>query len=439
MVLLGLMLSLQAQAKVSAEEAARLGTTLTPIGAEKAGNKDGSIPAWDGGLPQGDMPRGSNPFAADKPLYSITAQNYKNYADKLAEGYKALFRTFPDYKMNVYPTHRSASYPQWFYDATKKNATGVELTDDGYGFKGAAQGYPFPIPKNGTELMWNHIMRYNTRGYRGFGAAATTDASGSFVLERTYFELSYVYNNPKTTLDTLKNQNVYVLVKTLSPPNKAGTADLLHVPIDRIAEQTGVWEFNPALGRVRRIGEVGYDNPLFDGLMTHDQIDMFNGPFDRYNVKLIGKKEMLVPYNAYELYSPKYKYKDLLRAGHINQDLARYELHRVWVMEADLKPGFNHRYKKRVFYLDEDSWLVLAQDIYDERDQFWRFSEAHAISFANVPVVVNGVQVHYDLQSRRYVALNLTNEEPKLVEYDWEKEPSYFTPQQLQKFATAGK
>ncbi len=427
-----------AQAKVTAEEAAKLGTTLTPIGAEKAGNKDGSIPAWDGGLPQGDMPRGANPFSADKPLYTVTAQNYKTYADKLAEGYKALFQTFPDYKMQVYPTRRSASYPQWLYDATKKNATNVELTDDGYGFKGAAQGYPFPIPKNGTEVMWNHIMRYNTRGYRGFGAAATTDSSGSFVLERAYFELSYVYNNVKTTLDTLKNQNVYVMVKTLSPPNKAGTADLLHVPIDRIAEQTGVWEFNPALGRVRRIGEVGYDNPLFDGLMTHDQIDMFNGPFDRYTVKLIGKKEMLVPYNAYALYSPQYKYKDIIRAGHINQDLARYELHRVWVMEANLKPGFNHRYKKRVFYLDEDSWLVLAQDIYDERDQFWRFSEAHAISFANVPVVVNGVQVHYDLQSRRYVIVNLTNEEQKMVEYDWEKEPSYFTPQELQKFATAG-
>ncbi|MDB5985955.1 MAG: hypothetical protein JWR16_1008 [Nevskia sp.] len=437
--LLGLALSLQAQAKVSVDEAAKLGTTLTPIGAEKAGNKDGSIPAWDGGLPQGDMPCGSNPFAADKPLYTVSAQNYKDYADKLAEGYKALFRTFPDYKMNVYPAHRSASYPQWFYDATKKNATGVELINDGYGFKGAAQGYPFPIPKNGTELMWNHIMRYNTKGLRGFATAATAGNDGSFVAERSYFELSFVYNNPKTTLDTLKNQNVYVLVKTLSPPNKAGTADLLHVPIDRIAEQTGVWEFNPALGRVRRIGEVGYDNPLYDGLMTHDQIDMFNGPFDRYTVKLIGKKEMLVPYNAYELYSPKYKYKDIIRAGHINQDLARYELHRVWVMEASLKAGFNHRYKKRVFYLDEDSWLVLAQDIYDERDQFWRFSEAHAISFANVPVVVNGVQVHYDLQSRRYVVVNLTNEEPKMVEYDWEKEPSYFTPQQLQKFATAGK
>src|SRR3546814_257584 len=147
--------------------------------------------------------------------------------------------------------------------------------------------------------------------------------------------------------------------------------------------------------------------------MTHDQLDMFNGPLDRYTIKLIGKKEMLIPYNSYKLYDPKLKYKQIVTKGHINQDLARYELHRVWVIEANVKPGFAHRYKKRVFYLDEDSWIVHAEDIYDERDQFWRTAESHSITFPNEPVVVNGVQVHYDLQSRRYVIINLTNEEDR--------------------------
>ena len=431
-------LSCAATAKVTPEEAAKLGTVLTPIGAEKAGNAAGTIPAWDGGL-KADIKRGDNPYAADKPLYTITAQNYHKYEALLTEGYKALFQTYPDYKMIVYPTHRSAAYPQWFYDATKNNATKVELTDNGYGFCCTAQGYPFPIPKNGTEVMWNHIMRYSTSGFRGYVDSAIVAPDGSFQPERDYVELSYVYNNPKTTLETLKNQNLYLMVKTLAPPTKAGTSDLLHVPIDRIAEQTGVWEYNPGLGRVRRIGEVGYDNPLYDGLMTHDQLDMFNGPLDRYTIKLLGKKEMLVPYNNYDLYSPKYKYKDIIKAGHLNQDLVRYELHRVWVIQAQVREGYRHRYKKRTFYLDEDSWLILAEDIYDERDQFWRYSESYAISFPNVPVVVNGVQSHYDLQSRRYVVVNLTNEEPQQIEYNWEKDPGYFSPQQLQKFATAGR
>lgn len=429
--------ALPAQAKVPAAEAAKLGKALTPMGAEVAGNAAGTIPAWTGGLPQEPMPRGSNPYAADKPLYVITAKNVDQYKDNLTEGHKQLFKTFPaTYKMPVYPTRRSASYPQWFYDATKKNATGVELTNNGYGFCCATQGYPFPIPKNGTEVMWNHILRYNTIGFKGYLNMVATTADGSYVVERDYLELSFVYNNPKTTAETLKGMNVYALTKVVSPPNKAGEAHLLHVPLDRIANQTGVWVYNNSVGRARRIGEVGYDNPLFDGLMTHDQIDMFNGPLDRYTIKLLGRKEMLIPYNSYKLYDPAVKYKDIVSKGHINQDLTRYELHRVWVIEADVKAGFAHRYKKRTFYLDEDSWIVHAQDIYDERNQFWRTAESHSICFANVPVVVNGVQVHYDLQSRRYVIINLTNEEKKLIEYDWEAAPSYFTPSTLKKFAT---
>lgn len=415
-----------------------LGKTLTPIGAEQAGNAAGTIPAWTGGLKQTQWRRGEDPYGSDKPLYVLTADNYKEHADVLAEGYKALFATFPDFRMPVYPTHRSAAYPQWFYDATQRNASTVELNDNGYGFCCAAQGYPFPIPQDGVEAIWNHLMRYNTRGFRGYVNSAIVTSNGDFQIERSYGELSYVYNNPKTTPATLKNQNLYALSKTVAPATKAGDAVLLHVPIDRIAETTGVWDYNPGLHRIRRIGEVGYDNPLFEGLVTHDQIDMFNGPLDRYTIHLLGKREMLVPYNAYKLYSPVVKYRDLLQRGHLNPDDTRYELHRVWVVEAELKPGISHIYKRRVFYLDEDSWLVLAEDIYDRQNQFWRFSEAHAIEFPNVPLIINGVQAHYDLQSRRYVVLNLSNEEAQPPEYDWDKDPGYFSPAQLQRFATAG-
>lgn len=434
--LLLLLLAPIAVAKVSPEEAAALGASLTPIGAEKSGNAAGTIPAWEGGLSKQDYGRDGDPYSADKPIYTVTNANLSQHEQWLTEGHKALFRTFPDYKMPVYPTRRSASYPQWFYDATKANATKVELNNNGFGFCCTAQGYPFPIPKNGTELMWNHIMRYNTRGYRGYVNIAATQADGSYVIERVYLELTYIYNNIKTRLEDLKNQNLYMLVKTVSPPNKAGDANLLHVPIDRVKEITSVWVYNPSQGRVRRIGEVGYDNPLFDGLMTHDQMDMFNGPLDRYTIKLLGKREILIPYNSYRLYSSKNRYKDIVTTGHINQDLTRYELHRVWVMEAEVRKGFNHRYKKRTFYLDEDSWIVHLQDMYDERNQFWRTAESHSIAFSNVPVVVNGIQVHYDLQSRRYVVVNMTNEEKSVIDYDWEKESSYFTPRQLQKFAT---
>jgi hypothetical protein len=431
-----LLLAGAAAAKVSPEEAAKLGKDLTPMGSQATGNADGSIPAWQP-LQKSSLNRSANPYAAEKPLFTVTSKNLGQYQSLLSEGHKALFKTFPDsYRMPVYPSHRNASFPEWFLEATRKNATAVSLNADGFGFCCAAQGYPFPIPKNGTEVMWNHIMRYNTKGYRGYVDSAATTPAGDYVIERSYLELAYIYNNGKATPETLKNQNLYVMTKVVSPPNKAGEAFLLHVPLDRIAETTGVWVFSSAQGRAKRIGEVGYDNPLFDGLMTHDQLDMFNGPLDRYTIKLLGKKELLVPYNAYALYSDQVKYKQIITKGHINQDLTRYEKHRVWVIEANVREGYAHRYKKRLFYVDEDSWIVLLQDIYDERDQFWRTAESHAVNFTDVPVMVNGVQVHYDLQSRRYVIINLTNEEKKLIEYDWEQKPEYFSPANLKRFAT---
>lgn len=432
MLLLGLP---AAGAKVAPDQAAQLGQRLTPMGSEAGPNADGSIPAWDP-LPVGSFNRGDHPFADDVPIAEITARNQTQYEAFLTEGQKALFATFPDsFRMRLYPGRRSVAYPQWFLDATRANATGVELTNSGYGFCCAAKGFPFPIPANGTEVMWNHILRYNTRGYRGYLASAATTPAGDYVIVRDYLELSFVYNNPATTLETLKGQNLFAMNKTVAPVSKAGASYLLHLPLDRIAHSVNAWSFNTSHNRTLRISEVGYDHPVFDGLMTQDQIDMFNGPLDRYTIKLLGKRELIVPYNAYALYSDRVKYKDIIRKGHINPALARYEKHRVWVIEAETRPGASHRYKKRVFYLDEDSWLVLAQDIYDERGQFWRYSEAHPVAFPQVPVMINGVQVHYDLQSRRYVVLNLTNEEKDLIEYDWEQEPGYFTPANLKRFA----
>ena len=427
---------LPAQARVTEEKAASLGGALTPMGSEAGASTDGSVPLWTP-LHDPAFRRGDNPYQKDAPLYTITAQNMAHHAAALTQGQQALLRTFPDtYRIKVYPSRRGAAYPDWFLAATKTNATVVELTNAGHGFCCAAQGFPFPIPGNGTEVMWNHIMRYNTKGFRGYVGSAATTSSGDYVPERDYVELSYVYNNPKTSVESLDNQNLYAMSKTVAPASKAGGAYLLHIPLDRIAKGAGVWSFI-AGARILRVAEVGYDNPAFDGLITQDQIDMFNGPLDRYTIKLPGKREMIVPYNSYALYDHKLKYKDIIKKGHINPDVTRFEKHRVWVIEAEVRSGTKHLYKKRVFYLDEDSWIVVAQDIYDERDQFWRYSESHSVNFPQVPVMVNGVQVHYDLQSRRYVILNLTNEEKELIEYDWDVEPAYFTPSNLKRFATS--
>ena len=107
--------SASAGAAVSAQEAAKLGDTLTPMGAEKSGNGD-EIPAWDGGLLQapgayqGDG-RYVDPFPKDKELFRIDQSNVDQYADNLTPGQIAMIRTYDDYFMPVYQTRRTATYP----------------------------------------------------------------------------------------------------------------------------------------------------------------------------------------------------------------------------------------------------------------------------------------------------------------------------------------
>src|ERR1043165_7166012 len=103
-----------ARGAASEAEAPRLGQDLTPIGAEMKGNADGSIPAWTGGIttpPAGYKPgmHHPDPFADDAPLYTVTPGNAGQYQDRLTPGQLALLKAYPDYKMIVYPSRRSAS------------------------------------------------------------------------------------------------------------------------------------------------------------------------------------------------------------------------------------------------------------------------------------------------------------------------------------------
>jgi len=420
------------------------GTPLTPVGAKRAASEDGRIPRWEGGItspPEGvpsyaDSGKIFNPFPEDEPQLTITADNYERHAEHLTRGQQALFETYPDnYKMKVYESRRTAAYPERIYRESIANTDRAELSNDGNGVDGTVAGYPFPRPANGIEAMWNHVLRYNTTGYRGHVNRAITNAAGDYVVERTFFKFIMRFHRPETTLQNFDNKNQFLMSKTVAPSHKAGEATLVHVPLDRMKDPAQVWVYNRAQRRIRRVSRVGYDNPFADGLMTHDQIDMFNGPTNRYNWKLVGKKKIYVPYNDFDLYSSELTYDQIVQQGHINQDLVRYELHRMWVVEATVKDTFSHIYPRRIFYIDEDSWHILLEDMYDERGEFWRTAEAHAVSLYDVPVTVAPVQVHYDLQSRRYVVLNMTNEEEKPIEYDYWEDPSRFSPMQLRRFA----
>lgn len=439
---LSLLLALSAAsltAAVSETEAARLGADLTPLGAERAGNAAGTIPAWDGGIttPPAGYQVGDHhpdPFAADQPLYTITAQNLGEHSEVVTAGHAALMQAYPDYKLVVYPTHRSAANPERIYEATKRNATTAQLVNDGYGFADAIVGVPFPIPQNGIEVIWNHLTRYRgVAATRSIGQAAPT-RGGSYTMVDFEDEFLFNYTREGITAGDLDNVLIYFKQAVVSPPRLAGTILLAHETMDQVKEPRRAWVYNVGRRRVSRAPNVAYDNPgtAADGMRTSDQFDMYNGAPDRYNWELVGKKEMIVPYNSYKLHSDRVKYDDILTPLHINQDLARYELHRVWVVEATLKPGASHLYARRTFYVDEDSWQILAVDQYDSRGQLWRVSEAHCINYYDALTFWSTLEVHTDLQAGRYLAIGLDNE-GKMYDFSITRTPADYSPDSLRR------
>jgi Protein of unknown function (DUF1329) len=432
-----------AGAAVSAQDAARLGNDLTPLGGEKAANADGSIPAWTGGIKSAAEAGFPNyktgqhhpdPFAGDKPLFTITAANMNEYAAKLTEGHKRLFQTYKDYKMIVYPTHRSAAAPQRIYDATRRIATTANLAPGGNGVVGAVEGIPFPIPKQGIEVFWNHVLRFRADAAQAVVGQAPMTAGGSYTLVKFNEEFLFQYSVPGLTEASLNNIIAYFIQETTQPARLAGEILLVHETLDQSKENRKAWIYNPGQRRVRRAPNVAFDNPgtNADNLRTSDQFDMYNGSPERYDWKLLGKKEMYVPYNSYKLHSDKVKYSEILTKNHINQDLARYELHRVWVVDSTLKPGTSHLYSRRTLYVDEDSWQILAVDCYDRRGELYRVQEGHVINYYDVPTLWTTLELVMDLTNGRYLALGLMNEEPKSYDFTIKRTPADYQPSALQ-------
>ena len=428
-----------AVAKITPEEAAKLGADLTPIGAVKAANADGTIPAWDGGItspPAGYTPgdHHPDPYADDSVLFTITAANMSEYADKLTAGHQAMLSTYDTFNMKVYPTHRSASYPQRIYDATKRVATTAVLAEGGNGISGATMGIPFPIPKEGVEVVWNHLTRFRSDlAARITGQAAPT-RGGKYTLVVFEDEFNVVYTQEGQTEESLDNKLMYFKQKVVAPARLAGGILLVHETMNQLKEPRAAWLYNPGQRRVRRAPNVAYDNPgtASDGMRTSDQFDMFNGAPDRYEWKLVGKKELYVPYNNYALHSADLEYKDILTPVHVNPDHLRYELHRVWVVDATLRDGTSHVYKRRTLYVDEDSWQILVVDQYDNRDQLWRVSEGFSINYYDVPMFWTTLEVHTDLQAGRYLAIGLDNE-TDMYDFSIERSLEDYTPAALRR------
>jgi hypothetical protein len=405
------LLSAGAHAGVSADEAKQLGTTLTPIGAEKAGNKDGTIPEYTGGIkPPADFKAGSgfrpDPYAGEKPRLTITGKDAAAHADKLTEGTKELLKRYPTMRVDVYPTHRTVALPQRIVENTQKNATGAKTVEGGVALENVLAGYPFPIPKTGAEAIWNHLLRYNGIGYDNTKYENWNVDSAGVPTLAVAGELNWAWPifDPKKT-GPINASDPYWLVKIayIQPNRRNGEALLWVDAVNPLKQPRRAWQYLPGQRRVRLAPDLAYDtpNPGAAGSGTYDDVSVFNGALDRYDWKLLGKKEVYVPYSTYRLTYAK-NAADVTKPNHLNPDFVRWELHRVWVVEATLKGDKRHIYTKRVFYLDEDSWAALASDQYDARGQLYRASFAYPSYSYDVQAPFADTFAIYDFASGAY-------------------------------------
>ncbi len=410
-----------AGAATSADETSQLGTSLTEWGAVKGGNADGSIPAYTGGIqpPANYDPKKPNvrpdPYAAEKPLISINAGNMDRYADKLGDGVKAMLKKYPTFRIDVYPTHRTARYPKLFLENSVKNAGTCKLTENQLSLSGTCwAGMPFPLPKSGAEVVWNRVMKYDSYATHATDRRSIlVDAKGHASMTAAWdsWEVFPAFDPARTT--PLKPSEIgwYARFDFTAPARKAGESLVLHDSIDMVTPGRRVWQYLPGQRRVKLAPDVAYDAPAQDGggIGTVDEAQVYYGAIDRYDFKLVGKKEMFIPYNTFKLNDGKAcPESGLYTPNHLNPECVRWELHRVWVVDATLKPGKRHLYPRRVFYFDEDMPMVGIADNYDDAGKLYRVTWMDYVPFYESTGHRTNEYVKHDLVSGAYVRADFT-------------------------------
>lgn len=424
-----------AMAEVSPEQAARLDGELTPFGAQRAASDDGVIPAWDGGLttPPASWdggPKRPDPWADETPYLTISQDNVAQFSDQLTPCTLALLERHgaDGFQVKVWPTHRSFAGPDWYYENTKYNAINTKLVDDGLRLEDVKAGTPFPIPQNGLEVYWNHLLRWEGTHMEGNYQSVYRDSKGRQVLASV---ASVAAESPHYNRDKdygTDFEDYYMLrIDYTDPARRAGEKLLVVDPMD-FTDGKGrrAWQYLKGQRRVRRAPAVAFDtpNPGTAGISTYDDAFLLNGSPERYNWKLVGKKEMFMPYHGYDLMYMKPSSESLLEK-YINPDMNRWEKRRVWVIEGTLKDGERHIYSRKVVYIDEDSWAGLATDLYDGQGKLWRVGYAYQTPTYDIPAGLTLMFGHYDLLSNIYY-VNGHTADYNGISFDKEQKPATF-------------
>lgn len=425
-------------AEVSPQEADRLQSDLTPVGAQKAGNQNGTIPAWTGGMVDPKVVyegRRPDPFADEKPLFSITAKNVGEYSDKLSDGVKALLDKYPTYRIDVYKTHRTAAFPQYVYDNTFKNATVATVATGASGVyaQGAYGGFPFPVPQTGEQVVLNSLVRWRGESWvkEARNYQVTADGKPVLLSDIVQYNTAPYYFKENTTPSVGTTSYWNTRVDTKGPAIRAGEAIIGKQTVDEANSNS--WVYLVGQRRVRKLPYACCDTPTpaLAGVASFDEFEVRAGQLDRFDWKLVGKKELYIPYNSNRTLTATQD-SQLLGPKHINPDYMRWELHRVWVVEATLKPGKRHVVAKSTYYFDEDTWIPVMADRSDAKGQLWRVLYPTPTVLPDLPgVVPNGFTI-YDLQAGTYLAAEVAAESKQHYRIASPRvRDSYFAPESM--------
>lgn len=412
------------------------GPKINALGAEMAGNAAGTIPEWTGGLtkaPAGFDPKKGylDPFASEKPLFTVTQANLAQYEKLLPAGQIALLKRYANYNIPVYKTHRTAAFSPEMMMSIDMEGNKPKLAHGGLAVEGVqSTSVPFPEPKNGLEAVWNTLLRRPAQSMRSHTA--------SFVAGNGTKPLTFASSQTIAWAPAIGKAGTTLLFgligESTRPSAQSGEALLVMDTLNFKDDARNAWIVNSGQRRVLRAPELVHAAPAgnSDALRTVDDIYGFNGSPERFEWKLLGKREMLIPYNNYRLSDKSLKYENMINDAFLKPELTRFELHRVWVVEGTLKPGAEHIYSRRTMYIDEDSWYVALMDQYDTKGELWRVKMLYLMQAYDAPGLYTSGEIQHDLNARRSVFSAFQNEEPP-TEFNVSVRPGDFTPGALRK------
>ena len=406
---------------------------LTYLGALKNGSSDGLVPKWEGGLKSSPKNWSSemglvDPFNDDKVIDIINHEKISKYEEFLTLGLKKLLKQNSNFKIYLYPSRRSINYPEKIRKKILKNSSLKDIQSNN---AGNIYYSPFIKPKSGLEVIKNHLFRFQGGSIERTSHVFPVRSDGTY--SRIGVWSKKVYQGNINSKDS--NMLFFALARFTEPRSLKGDILLVHEPIDFLLEKRSTWIYSAAQRRVRRAPDVAYDGVGngSEGMITADQVDGFNGATDRYNWKLIGKKTLIIPYNTYKVGDKKVSYDEIVKIGSVNSSLMRFEHHRVWIVKATLKKGMRHIYNERIFYIDEDSWAVVMEEVFTKEGEIWRFAIHGLVQSYDFNIPFYRLSIYHDLYKKSYLLTGLDNKIKTPIKFGFEAKISDFRPNALRR------